>query len=928
MRPIIGISAISALVALVSIAQPSGPPPPKSAIQIVLRSEQVAAIDETHPGAQMRFTIEKPPTTAQTMVILDANAEPIAASGNKRMEATAFLYGSGTHRVKAEVYDDQGHLVGTTGTTVPVTVTAKVTAAENGISVGLAKQFDDRALVVMLRDVELALQAQQTGVFKSVADAVGRFQGQTADRSFFGVTATTLPTPGTSTEGTTKTTDTGATGSSEVKTDTAGTTTTTKSANPSQNVESTLTDKTTQAAVTPNSVQPPPPSAVTFTQTTLGVGAEDLLNEQANLSAQYMSLRLLLQRSLSDRVVMRANGTSEPRTQPVYGFQISIDPARKYRDAVAEAIVTISLPPDDQSGLDAPRLVTLLPKEKTYNVAEVTSRSRAFSLGGIVQVVNVGAAFNQSRETLYVVKDTDTVALEKTLPGASARNATAFSWQFRPVLGKRVVSPGARQVFAVLALPTSINERWEGIVSITTQWRRYDRKTKTAGDVIRDSVNHQEPYRIVVSRLQEQETAVASTIEGIDLRAAGSAALITVDGHFPSGTLVSVADTIIDTPANGMLLKTPRRMTFVVAAERLFFAPTLIDSFGVATELLLEGGDTPPNFQVVAAGQEERFAVYLRSNIPAPRADLFAGDTFAKHLLADETYAKSILPWLRSNRSTAVQLKRPLVLIGHTVFGLSDAPVIQQAGSAACSRGKNAKLCDQLTQAMTKEKLNESDITKLTFDVSPAVAQDARVVRVLDPFYGQGKFVENPITFASPTKVVTIGDLQFVDISNAEAQLALSGQLLTNADGLTLRIGGTVCKRVGVAAESVVIFACDTAALATATRAIVTYTDAEPKLLSIPPLPSLRVQVVRQERIREGEVRAVRLEGNDLSTVASARYNGTALRISHDSGNSDTLYVDVPAAVTSSPGDKLVQLLLNDGRIVQTVLTVDAKPRG
>jgi hypothetical protein len=921
MRPIISIAAISALVALASVAQTAEPP-----VKVELTIEQVTGIDETHPGAPVRFTIKAPPKDAQTMVILDANDEPIAASGNKKVEATALLYGSGIHRVKAEVYDDKGNLVGTTDTTVPITVTTKIASVENGISVGLAKQFDDRSLAAMLRDVEVALQAQQGGVFKSVADAVGRFQGQTSNRSFFGLTATTLPIPGTSTDATTKTSDTGATGSSEVKTDTAGTTTTTKSANPSQNVETTITDKTTQPAATPNSVQQATPAAVTFTQTTLGIGAEDLLGEQANLSAEYTSLRLLLQRSLSDRVVMRANGTSEPRTQPVYGFHISISPNRTYRDAVAEAIITISLPPDDESGRDAPRLVMLLPAEKTYNVAEVTNRSRAFSLGGIMQIVNVGAALNQSRETLYVVKDTDTIAIEKTPSGASARTATAFSWQFRPVLGRRVVNAVNRDVFAVLALPTSINEMWEGVVSVTTQWRRYDRKTKTAGEVIPDSVNHQEPYRIVVSRLREQETAVASAIDSIDLRAAGTAALVTVDGHFPSGTLVSVADTIIDSPANGMLLKTPRRMTFVVAAERLFFAPTLIDTFGVPTELLLPGGEKPPNFQVVAAGQEEQFAVYLRSNEPTTQYELFTGDTFAKQLLADDTSAK-FLSGLRFRRTAPVKLQRPLVLIGHTVFGLSDAPIEQQVGSVAC-KGKNKKLCDQLNEAMVRDGLKDTDITKLTFNVPTAVAQDARVVRVLDPFYGKGRFVEHPITFANPAKVVTIGDLQFVDISNAEAQLALTGQLLTSAEDLKLRIGGKECRRAEVVAESVVVFACDTASLATATRGIVTYKDAEPKLLPIPPLPSLRVQVVRQERIREGEMRPVRLEGNDLSTVASARYNGTILRVSHDSGSNDTIYLDVPAAVTASPGDKLLQLLLTDGRIVQTVLTVDAKAKG
>lgn len=867
-----------------------------------------------HPGASVRFSVTNAPAGAESIVIVASDGSPIAALSKGQVTATALMYGVGKHLVRAEIYDGKGKLLAEPSAVIELA--SDIKPVDNGITVGVAKQFDDRSLVAMLRDIEAALQTQQGSVIRGLGDTIGRVQGQTVDRSFFGASASTLPIPGVETTTGSKITDTGSTASNEVKTeqkpDATTTTTTLKAADPSRNVETTSGEKVTQAALTPQTVQAPPATSATFTQTTLGIQSGDLLAEQTNLAAQYVNLRLLLQRSLSDRVVIRSNGTSQHRSQPVYGFQISIDPPPQYRDAVAEAVVTIAAPEDDQRDLGAPRLVTLLPKEKTYNVAAVTNRARAFSLGAIVQVVNAGVAFNNSRETLYVVKDTDTVALEKPVSGAAGRNSVSFAWQFRPVLGNRVVEPGTRQVFAVLALPTTLDEPWDGVVSITTRWRKYNRKTKTAGAEIRDSTNVQEPYRVSVSRLFEQEQAVASAIENLDWREAGAgAAIVTVNGHFPEGTRVSVADSIIDQPTTGMLLQTPRRISFIVSAERLFFSPALVDAFGVATPLLKPMHEQRPSFTVVGAGPEKGgFAVYLQRQSDARRT---TAPSLA--LLYDQ---------LRMVRSDdAVALTRPLVLIGHTVFGFANAPIkSERAQLEGCkSSSDNAPLCDAVSKAT-------APLTKLVFDVPKTVLQDARVVRVIDPFVSDGEPAQGVITFPKEAKTISIGDLQVVGFNDANTQFVLSGKALNQAANLKLRVGATPCSLLEQQSESLALFSCPATAVDNAARAIVTLDGQEPKLLDLPALPSSRVRITGHEPIREGEARPVRLDGNDLSSVTEARYNGIPMRITRERDFRSVIFVDVPSSMTSSPGEKIIQLTLADGRVLRTALTVSAKPNG
>jgi hypothetical protein len=75
-------------------------------------------------------------------------------------------------------------------------------------------------------------------------------------------------------------------------------------------------------------------------------------------------------------------------------------------------------------------LVSLLPRDKTYNVASVTKDSKAIDMGAVVQFIGVGASASKTQESVYLVKDTDTVALERS----SQINSAKFAWQFSPGL--------------------------------------------------------------------------------------------------------------------------------------------------------------------------------------------------------------------------------------------------------------------------------------------------------------------------------------------------------------------------------------------------------------------------------------------------------------------------------------------------------------
>ncbi|MEK6279567.1 MAG: hypothetical protein AABN95_04365 [Acidobacteriota bacterium] len=74
-----------------------------------------------------------------------------------------------------------------------------------------------------------------------------------------------------------------------------------------------------------------------------------------NLTYQIFNLRMLLERSLSDRLL----DDDQPRRQAVLGFNVTLDPPRTSNDAVAVVEISLNLGPNDQCATDDSRPIVL-----------------------------------------------------------------------------------------------------------------------------------------------------------------------------------------------------------------------------------------------------------------------------------------------------------------------------------------------------------------------------------------------------------------------------------------------------------------------------------------------------------------------------------------------------------------------------------------
>ncbi len=217
-----------------------------------------------------------------------------------------------------------------------------------------------------------------------------------------------------------------------------------------------------------------------FTQP-FALGAPDALAEQLNLSYQIFNLRILNERSLSDRLY---HGNT--RMQVVLGFQISIDPPKGSEDCTAVVEIGLQL---DGTG-ERVSVIAMIPQEKTYNAASLSSNANSIDGSVVAKVLRAGLKGSRQQDQFYLHRDSDTIAFERDTRVESAAfglrkpktqaKPTVLGWEFRPVLGRRAVSPGTRQMLAVIALPCTDGHAQTLSLQSRAYWRKYDRKTQTS----------------------------------------------------------------------------------------------------------------------------------------------------------------------------------------------------------------------------------------------------------------------------------------------------------------------------------------------------------------------------------------------------------------------------------------------------------------
>lgn len=441
----------------------------------------------------------------------------------------------------------------------------KPSQVPNGISVGRPKVFDDRTLVLMLEGLSESLRNLQIIDQAKLAAALGMQQGFASTEFLSNFTVTGLP---------------GATNDVDVIKNTGNVN---DKGEPLPDTVKTTTSQH-QAAFTPAvpSLDATTNAAPTAFAPTYGQSASDVLSDQVSLTYQIFNLRMLLERSLSDRLL-----ADEPRLQAVLGFNVAVDPPRTAADAVAVVEVTL----EDGAAGDGLSLVSLMPQEKTYNTAALSTKSNAFGGAAVVKMVQVGYAQRRRAQTFYLYRDADTISYERmTADGKSV----VFGWMFRPVLGRRSVSPGLRQLFAVVALPGDYAQPRNLNASVRTYWKRYDRDTMTsflANDATRvarlgyalslglgrpkifgDRYSNTATYSgIEVKATPTYEKDLRARVSGVTWRPiGGTTALVTVSGrNLFTGSKVAVGDKLYGTTPDSLTVKSSTTLEFTTSLEAL-----------------------------------------------------------------------------------------------------------------------------------------------------------------------------------------------------------------------------------------------------------------------------------------------------------------------------------------------------------------------
>lgn len=537
----------------------------------------------------------------------------------------------------------------------------------NGIFVDSPKVYDDFSLRIMLNAARARLAALQVIDQNALTSRIGAVTGASLTQSSLAAQVLGPPVPqsavtssGATGSRSTVTTDTetqvmgqAPAGPSSSTTNVGGTVTT---LNQGQPVQNTVTTNPQMTAGIPTM-----PSSTAFgLPTNFSISSLDALGEAMQLTFEIANIQLLLEGSLSDRYV-RGERVIKPKT--TLGFPITISPDSAYKDAVAVVDVELEAPPNNYN--EPPAVTTLLPREKTYNVASITDKSTSIGGGFVSQVISGGLTWFRGRKTYYLVKDQDTLAMQHTSNGSLK---TSFAWQFQPVLGQRFVRPGMRQTFVQIAnaVPEGVNFGCFGKVKVTTYWREYDRKHGILKDIIPESIRTGTVQPIA-------RYDITPVIGGLGKEDLGSGLVLTkIKGNFGflSGTYVRVGPNIYRDGSPGFTYE-DRLIRFVApAADIAKYRAYIVSRDGTETEIFdPRDPEHPTPISLSCDGTARRQEAARVVVPPVLRTEITAFDN-----------NNSVVTATLTNPPTDLKIEDYLIVIGGRVFGLSDAPITRSPG--------------------------------------------------------------------------------------------------------------------------------------------------------------------------------------------------------------------------------------------------------
>jgi hypothetical protein len=302
--------------------------------------------------------------------------------------------------------------------------------------------------------------------------------------------------------------------------------------------------------------------------------------------------------------------TSEVKTQsqpgnPKVALQAQPLAADKKPDLPWAALRVPPNPP--VSGGGRVSLVALIPQEKTYNAQSISTNSQSIGGSAVASVVTLGVTSKGESRQLFVHRDSDTVAFERSPDNEpqlfSGKNAIVFGWEFRPVLGRQTVSPGIRQMLAVIALPSSDTSEHEQIIDLQirtrTYWRRYDATTQTTspkwhwfpGKIDGSGLKDSDPQELAIPTTAKFQRGLAPKVAKINWVNSGPdlATVIVKGENFFPGTKVIAAGKIHREEDATLTLKSDQALEFETTVEAIASGDAVLSGrFGRSSQLELE----------------------------------------------------------------------------------------------------------------------------------------------------------------------------------------------------------------------------------------------------------------------------------------------------------------------------------------------------
>lgn len=434
--------------------------------------------------------------------------------------------------------------------------------ADSGVRVGAPKAYDNRSLSLMLEQLQDQLRNVQSIDAKALLATLGTQQGEI--RAELGGSLELGPA---------------------------------QAAPPVRSASSVSAPPEASAGKAVSATSAPAAASAPAGKATTGVAPEfasglkwseraaDLLGDQVNLSYQIFNLRLLLERAISDRLL----DDGHTRIQAVVGVPVSIEPPPFAVDSAATVEVRFTC------AAGAPSVVALFPQQETYNTWGVDRRQAGVGVTATAYGMSIGAKGRGAKDQAHLLRQADVVALERPSTG----NAVVVAWQFRPALGQKTVTPGLRQMLAVLALRNADRNQDDATVevSVRTRWNRWRASSQSAGDgpgwraALTDrptGQDWQDNGSVRIPTTESVEVRLAPRIDTISWFRVGTAtAGVVVSGaNFFPGTTVVMGDTTLDSPRNGLTIKSERSLQIVVPMSALLGDALLNGRYGRSLRLV------------------------------------------------------------------------------------------------------------------------------------------------------------------------------------------------------------------------------------------------------------------------------------------------------------------------------------------------------